>query len=338
MSATVTDAAIGTPPHVQVWNLAQAVVPSRALQVIAELGVADHLEPTGRAPAALLASRCGANAVALERTLRLLCAYGIFQSDTGEFRHSAASVLLRSDHPQSMRAFAQLNGLPVARRSIGALDHSVRTGRPGAERVDPRGFFGYLSDHPEEAETFGQAMADKARADIADLLDAVDFTPYHTVADIAGGQGHLLRAILNSAPRAAGLLFDLPEVIDALGAPSERVRMVAGDFFTDALPTADLYMLMEILHDWPDREAMAILAAIRRAAQPGATLLIIEHMPQDEGIDLVSQTLDVLMLAVTGGLERSPGQFADLLRGSGFQPSQVIRTAGAITAVKAIAV
>jgi predicted methyltransferase len=204
--------------------------------------------------------------------------------------------------------------------------------------VDSRGFFGYLSDHPDEAKVFAQAMTDKARADITDLLTVVDFTPFRTIADIAGGQGHLLRAILDSAPKANGILFDLPDVINPLNPTSDRMHLQAGDFFTDPLPTADLYLLMEILHDWPDPEATAILAAIRRAAEPGATLLVIEHIAPDDSVDLVSQTLDVLMLTVTGGRERTPDRLSDLLRSSGFQPSQVIRTAGAISAIEAVAI
>lgn len=336
MSATVAEPALATPPHVQVWQLAEAVVPSRALQVIADLGVADLLPLGGRATATTLAARCGVDASALYRTLRLLSAHGIFHYDAAGFGHTAASELLRSDHPQSMRAFARLNGLPVAQGSIAALDHAVATGRPGVERLDGRGFFGYLSDHPDEAHIFGQAMADKARADINDLLAVVDFSPFRSVADIGGGQGHLLRAILGSAPHASGVLFDLPDVIKTIE-PAERMRAQAGDFFTDPLPPADLYLLMEILHDWSDREAAAILAAIRRAAAPGATLLVIEHIPPEDGVDLVSQTLDVLMLTVTGGQERTPERLTELVRGSGFQPSQVIRTAGAISAVEAIA-
>jgi hypothetical protein len=335
MSATVVEPVLATPPHVQVWQLAMAVVPSRALQVIADIGVADHFAPGGRATAATLAAQCGVNALALDRTLRLLSAHGIFECDGTGFGHTAASELLRSDHPQSMRAFARLNGLPVTRGSIAALDHAVATGRPGAEQVDGRGFFGYLSDHPDEAKVFAQAMTDKARADISDLLAVLDFTPFRTIADIAGGQGHLLRAILDSAPKASGILFDLPDVISRLDPTSDRLRLHAGDFFTDPLPTADVYLLMEILHDWADREATAILAAIRRAAEPGATLLIIEHIPPDDGVDLVSQTLDVLMLTVTGGRERTHSQFATLLESAGLTLVNVIDTGGPLKIIEA---
>ncbi|HEU5003245.1 MAG TPA: methyltransferase [Actinomycetota bacterium] len=340
MAATTTEPATepGTrAPHEVIWGLAQAVVPSRALHVVAEVGVADHLGDEAL-PAAALAGPCQVDAMALERLLRLLCAHGIFECAGEGFRHNRVSRLLCSDHPRSMRSFARINGLPVARAAIAALDHAAATGRPGAECVDPAGFFHYLEGHAEEAAVFGQAMADKARADIDDLLAAYDFRPFGTIADIAGGRGHLLHAILAVAPEARGVLFDLPEVVGGAGPHPERLRTQAGDFFHDPLPAADLYLLMEVLHDWRDREAAAILGAIRRAAQPGATMLIIEHLLPDEGVDLVSQTLDVLMLAVTGGQERRPSDLRALLRSTGFQPGRVIHTAGPISAVEAVAI
>lgn len=336
MPATTIDPATQAP-HEIIWGLAQAVIPSRALQVVAELGVADHLADQALPPAAL-AGPCGADATALDRLLRLLCTHGIFEYQDGRFRHNDVSRLLRSDHPHSMRAFARINGLPVAMGAIAALDRAVASGRPGSESVDPAGFFHYLEAHPDEAAVFGQAMADKARADIEALLDAYDFRPFATIADIAGGGGHLLRAILAATPGASGVLFDLPEVIASCGPQPERVRPHPGDFFCDPLPAADLYLLMEILHDWRDREAAAILGAIRRAAQPGATVLIVEHMLADEGVELVSQTLDVLMLTVTGGLERRPSELGALLRSTGFQPGRLVRTSGPISALEAVAV
>lgn len=337
MSVT-TEAPRTAAPHQVIWSLAEAAVPSRALHLVAELGVADQLPPGGTATGTELASRCGVDGRSLDRVLALLSAHGIFDRDGGQYRHNAASSLLRSDHPASMRAFARLNSLPVAWQSITALDHAVRSGRPGVMTLDPGGFYAYLGTHPDEAQVFGQAMAQKARQDIADLLAAYDFSPYRTVADIGGGQGHLLEAVVAATPGLRGVLFDLPEVISEVTPRSERVTTAAGDFFYDALPSADLYVVMEIIHDWPDREAEAILSAVRRAAEPGASVLIVEHVAVETGVDMVSQTLDVLMLAVTGGLERTPAEFASLLGRAGFQPSRVVRTDGPISAVEAVAV
>ena len=326
MSTTTTTAPTTTmlepAPHEVVWALAQAIVPSRALQVVAELGIADHLgdEPTSTGE---LAASCAVDAEALRRVLQLLSAHGLFAVDGSRVAHTDASRLLRTDHRGSMRAFARLNGLPVVWNAIGALDHALRTGATGVELVEPGGFFAYLDAHPDEAQVFGEGMAAKARADIADVLAAYDFGPFATIADIGGGLGHLLHAVLDAAPAAHGVLFDLPDVIAAADITSDRIHTQAGDFFVDALPPADAYLLMEIIHDWRDEEATEILRAIRRAAQPGATVLIIEHTAPDEGADIVSHTLDVLMLAVTGGRERTAGELGALLgRSKAKRPSR----------------
>jgi C-methyltransferase len=324
------------PPHQVVWDLAQAVIPAKALHVVAELGVADYLDDQPLA-ASELAGQCGANTDGLDRVLRLLCAHGIFQLAGSAYAHNGASRLLRGDHPHSMRDFARLNSLPVAWEAIAALEHSVRTGTPSVQKVHPDGFFAYLRDHPAEAEVFGHAMAAKAQADISDVLAIYNFERFATIADIGGGRGHLLQAILESTPKGRGILFDLPEVIHGLTLPNERISTQAGDFFVDPLPQADAYLLMEVIHDWADPEASAILAAIRRSCQPGATVLILEHIAPDIGVDAFSQTLDVMMLAVTGGRERTGAQICRLLEDNGFRAAGVTTTHGPMSIVEGVA-
>lgn len=322
-------------PNDIIWNLGNAVVASRALQVVADLGVADHIDAC---PISVddLAQRCSATADGLNRVLRLLTAYDIFEVTDAGYQHTDASRLLRSDHPMSMRAFAQLNGLPGVWGALGALPHSLSTGAPSWEQVDSRGFFPYLQDHPEEAAVFDRAMSAKARFDIATILEAYDFRPYRTVADIAGGRGHLLQAVLNSSPDARGILFEQPDVTATLDIESERLRVVSGNFFSDTLPEADCYLLMEIIHDWPDEQAARILRAIHAAGRPGATVLVIEDVAPDQGIDPRSQTLDVLMLSVTGGRERSARQHAELYRDAGIQCTRVVDTSGPMRLVEGV--
>ena len=324
------------PPHEIVWTLTNAVVPARCLHVAAELGVADQIE---NEPVAIgeLASRCGADPDALDRVLRLLAAHGVFAPRAGGYGHTEASRLLRSDHPMSMRAFPRMMGLPVFWDSLGRLDHSVRTDSPAINLVEPEGLWAYFQDHPAEAQIFGQAMTAKAGADIAAVLGTYDFSCFSTIADIGGGRGHLLRTVLDAVPTARGILFDLPEVIDRLDFEHERLAPQAGDFFIDALPAADAYILMEVIHDWADAEAMAILGAIRRAAPPGATLLVIESVIADERADPRAQILDVIMLYVTGGRERTASQFRELFERAGFRYDDVIETPGPLRIVEATA-
>ena len=329
--------AIERQPHEVMWTLTNAVVASRCLHVVAELGVADDVadEPVS---AEQLAAGCGADAEALDRALRLLAAHGVFERANGGFRHTPASELLRSDHPMSMRAFARMMGLPVISDTFGQLEHSIRSGSPAVERVEPDGFWAYLQDHPDEAQIFGQAMTAKAGADIAAILAAYDFSRFATIADIGGGHGHLLRAVLDDVPSAQGVLFDLPAVIDAGDFEHERLRPHAGDFFVDPLPAADAYVLMEVIHDWADTECIAILSAIRRAARPGAKVLVIESVLSDEALDPRGQTLDLIMLAVTGGRERTATDLNALFERAGLRGGPVIETAGPLRIVEATAV
>ncbi|MDP8929725.1 MAG: hypothetical protein M3O70_14410, partial [Actinomycetota bacterium] len=242
------------------------------------------------------------------------------------------------DHPMSMRAFPRMMGMASLTASFAQLEHSVRTGRPAFELVEPEGLFAHLQQHPEEASIFAASMTAKAAADIGAVLAAYDFSAFTTVADIGGGWGHLLRAVLEAAPDTNGILFDLPEVVEALDRDIERLSLRAGDFFVDALPRADAYILMEIIHDWDDAQAAAILTAVRRAASPGATVLIIEAVADDEHINPVVHTLDMIMLAITGGRERTSAELGQLIGSAGFRLTNVLETRGALRIVEAVAV
>jgi C-methyltransferase len=324
-------------PHEIIWTLTIAFVSSRCLHVIAALGVADEI---GDDPVSTpeLASRCGANADALGRMLRLMASHGIFECDGGGFRHTPASRLLCSDHPMSMRAVAAMMDLPVFAATFARLEHSVRTGSPAIDTVEPNGLWAYLQDHPYEARTFDRAMTAKAAADIAAVLGAYDFSRFATIADIGGGRGHLLRAILEAVPAAGGVLFDRPQVIGALDFEHDRLTPQAGDFFVDPLPAADGYVLMEVIHNWADAECVAILRAVRAAAGTGAKVLVIESALPEDGADPQAQCLDIIMLAMTRGRERTARRLGELLTSCGFGDPTVIATEGRLRIVEAGAV
>lgn len=326
-----------TPPHEVLWELSTAGFAARCLHAVAALGIADHVTDTP-VPADALAATCAVDPDALDRVLRLLATHGVFELTPDGYRHTPTSALLCDDHPMSMGAFAQMMGLPLVRGSLAELEGTIRTGRSGVEALEPKGFWRYLQDHPAEAAVFGRAMTAKAGAEVAAVLAAHDFAGYETVADIGGGRGHLLHAVLDAAPTVTGILFDLPEVVDALALPHPRMTPLAGDFFVDALPAADAYLLMDVLHDWADDECVAILSAVRRAASPGATLLVVEGvLPADEP-ERRSSTLDVVMLAVTGGRQRTLAELGDLFARAGFASVGVVPTAAPVAIVEARAV
>ena len=310
---------------------------SRSIHVLAELNVADALGETAQS-AAELAKSVGANADALFRILRLASAHGVFEAEGDKFWHSAASRMLRTDHPQSMRSFVRMFGLEINWGAYGELEYSVRSGRPATTRTLPGGCWNYLAQHPEANSIFNETMLAKAQGQIPAIIASCDFSRFETIGDIAGGRGHLLSAILEAAPTVKGILFDLPHVVkEASAMASSRLTLQSGDFFKDALPRCDAYILMEIIHDWPDEEAVAILGAIRRAAVPRARLFLIETIvPADPGPDW-SKMLDIHMLTLLGGKQRTLQEYGTLLEQSGFAFQREIDTRAGISIVEALA-
>jgi len=176
-----------------------------------------------------------------------------------------------------------------------------------------------------------------AAAVVPAVVEAYDFSSFATVADIGGGRGHLLQAILDRVPTASGVLFDLPHVItDASGVASEQLRLTAGDFFRDQLPVADAYILMEVIHDWADGEATKILSAVRRAAPRHARVLVIEALVSESPGPQFGKMLDIIMLAVTGGRERTRAEYEGLLASTGFRLERIIQTASQYSLVEAV--
>jgi hypothetical protein len=322
-----------TPPIRFVRDLINSHALARCLQVVAELGVADALQDRPLT-AADLGSRTGVNEDALNRILRLLAAHDVFALDAAGYTHTAASRLLRSDHPQSLRSLARMMGMPVVWNGFTQLGAAAKSGMPALSWA---GLVEYFSDHPEEARLFNEAMVGKSGAVIPAVIEAFDFSPFKMIADIGGGRGHLLRAVLERNTTASGVLFELPHVIDdCSGIASARLQLEAGDFFVDRLPSSDAYLLMEVIHDWTDDKAAKVLAAVRRSAPKHARVLIIETIVSDAPGPHFGKTLDVIMLAITGGRERTAREYATLLNGAGFRLERVIPTRSQHSIVEAV--
>lgn len=312
----------------------------RALHAVAELGIADALGDSPQS-AEELAKVTGTHAGALARTLRVLSAEGIFEARDGLWEHTPASRLLRSDHPQSMRSFVRMIGLPVYWRGFEYFADALRTGQSVQEKVVPGGYWKYLSENPEAARLFDEAMMGKAAGQIAGVLNSYDFSVFGTIADIGGGRGHLLAAVLRAAPRAHGVLFDQPHVTasaQAAGMESERLRVHPGNFFIDAVPSAECYLLMQVIHDWNDQEASRILTAIRKAAALGAKLLLIECLVPEDSKPSWTKMLDLQMLTLLSGKERTEKEYSEMLRTAGFRLDRVIDVGMSTSILESVAV
>lgn len=297
----------------------------RALHVVAELGIADALGDTPLS-SEQLADATGTHAGALNRALRLLSVHGVFENRGAVYAHTAASQLLRSDHPHSMRSFVRMQGIPALWHIWEHLDHSLRTGRSGAEKAMPDGgFWGYFAANPEHSRLFNDAMTGKSHGQTAGILAAYDFSAFRSLADIGGGNGHLLQAILGATPALQGVLFDLPHVVEqAASTASDRLKLHGGSFFEDGLPVCDAYIMMQILHDWSDDEVERILASVRRASPKGATLLIAEWLLPEDGKPSWTYFIDMIMMTELTGKERTEAEFRALLARTGFRLERVI--------------
>lgn len=308
---------------------------ARALHVVAELGVADHLDDEPH-DAKALAGDLRADPDALHRLLRLLETHGVFARDTtGAWAHTPNSRLLRTDHPMSLRAFARMAGTAFGWDSFTGLEHSARTGEPGICLLEPKGWTAYLQEHQDEAAIFQKAMTAKGHDDVQAALAAYDFSRHRRVVDVAGGHGHLVRALIAAHGGMDGVLFDLPEVAEQVQ-PQERLEVVSGDFFRDALPAGDAYVLMNVIHDWDDAASVRILEAVADAGRPAtATVLLLEVLMPEGAAPHWAKALDVVMLAVTGGRERSLPEYGSLLTTAGLELVGVTPTATPFSLVEA---
>ena len=315
-------------PAQNVMLLGVAYWAARCLHIVAELGVADVLEDEPET-AAGLAKKLGVNAGALHRVMRALTNHGIFEITNGRFSHNASSRLLREDAAGSMRSLVRLMGLKPHWDAYRELDQSVKTGKPGIDFVVKGGLFGYLAEHPEVGRIFDEAMTGKSFSQIPPVIASYDFTSFKTIGDIGGGAGHLLYSVLDRAPQAKGVLFDLPEVIGrAKESANARVTYVGGDFFKTPIPACDAYMIMTVLHDWSDEEAAAILRQVKKTAPAGARLVIIESVIKEGSQGDMGLDLDIEMLAMATGRERTQEEWTQVLGAGGWRLSRVIPTGG----------
>jgi hypothetical protein len=299
-------------PEERVWNLLRGALATRAVALVSELGVADALAGGPRSVGEL-AAETGAERESLYRILRALASDGIFAEDEpSTFRNTDASELLCRQ--EGWRAFAQLFG-GVWYQAAGELDTS---GEPAFERHFGTDFWSWLAAHPDERSAFDRAMAQGTERRV-DRLAEVDWRGDETVVDVGGGNGALLVDLIRRQPGLRGIVFDLPETVRDEMSLGDRIEFVAGDFF-EHVPAGDVYVLSGVLHNWDDERAVAILRTIASAAPAETRLLVVDAVMPAGNEPHGSKWLDVLMLALLSGRERTEAQWRELLSAGGFEP------------------
>lgn len=329
------------PAQVAMIELSLGAWVSQAVQVAAELGIADALAD-GPLPLNELANRVGADPDALKRLMRALIGRGVFrQRRDGRYELTRTAATLRSDAPESVRGWARFIGSKQHREHWSLLSTAVRKGKAIVPDLRGKEFFEYLASEPEFAEVFNDAMTSLSDMVEPIALAAYDFSPFSTIADIGGGHGKLLAGILDANPTAEGVLFDLPGVV--VGAPAlleksglaNRVRIEGGSFFDSVPAGADAYILKQVIHDWPDEQAVAILRNVRAAAGSGATVLLLETVLPGHSREFSGNWSDLEMLLVGSSRERTAAEYAELLESAGWRLTRVVPTASPFSFVEA---
>jgi hypothetical protein len=317
-----------------------------AVGAAAELGLADLLA-AGPQSAEALAAATGTSPRVLARVLVVLASMEVFERrEDGTFANTSASELLRATHPASLRQFCRLaSGMYQA--AFGDLMHALRTGEPASRKTFGGSIYSHMARDADAAEVYDLAMEELARPVGPAIVAARAFTDVALAVDIGGGRGSVLAALLAASPRMRGICVDREAVCARAAAAlarsdpalAARLTFTAGDFFS-ALPAGgDLYLLKNVLHNWGDERAVAILERVREAmhGRAGARLLVVEAL---EGTAMPGRYmgLDQLLQVVVcepGAEGRTPAALAALLDRSGFVVTSAVPLATGHTLTEA---
>jgi hypothetical protein len=339
-NSSAAGAAASTPQAV-ITRMLTGYWISKALHVAAELGIADLLKD-GPQAVARLAEATGTHARSLYRLLRALASEGVFVEDEkGRFGLTPLAECLRSDVPNSQRSMAIMNGEEHF-RCWGELLYCVQTGQTAFEKLFGQPIFHYLAAHPRQARIFDEGMVGVHGAETKAMLDAYDFSGVGTLVDIGGGNGSLLIETLRRHPALRGMLFDRADVIERARANikaaglENRLTLTPGDFFQTVPAGGDVYLMRHIIHDWNDEQCLTILRNCRKVVPPSGKLLLVESVIPPGNESCFAKFLDLAMLAIPGGMERTEAEYRELLAGAGFRLNRIVPTASVVHVIESV--
>ncbi len=332
----------------QLNKIAIGAILARAVAGIAELGIADQIEPGKSRKVRDIAAACGCHERALYRTLRFLASNGIFKEVTRDetaapgdraFELTPLAAVLRSDAPHSYRPAARM-----FRRLFSALpefDHCLQTSGSALEKILGKPLFDYLPDDPGLAELFDASMSSIHSTETKAIIDAYDFSQLGTLADLGGGNGSLLIAILERTPELKGILMDLGHVADRgaanlhAAALDARCQVMHVDFFQAVPKGADAIVMRHIIHDWDDETSIRILRAARAALPSSGKLLVIEPLVPQGNDPSPAKDMDMRMLCFPGGMERTEAEYKQLFAAAGLELDRITPTQSAVSIIEA---
>ena len=338
--ARETSEASAIPPGVPLFEMLNGLWLHWMLYVVTERGIADLLAD-GPRTSVELAHAAEVHEPSLYRLLRALSSFGVFSEESPRrFALTPLSSSLRTGDPSAGRELVLTQ--QWIGRAAAELPRVIASGETGMQLAFGMPVFEYLTQHPEDSANFNGTMIALASAEQPAVAQAYDFSGVRRLVDVGGGTGTLLATILAPHPLVQGVLFDRPDVVDEARATlaergvAERCEVVGGDFFVSSLPNGDAYLMSHVLHDWDDDRCVAILRNCRRSIDPDGRLLIVEMVLTTGDEPDPGKMFDMFMLVVAGGMERTEGQYADLLRDGGFRLTRVVPTASPVSVIEAV--
>jgi len=317
---------------------------SQLVLVAARLGIADLLAK-GPKTAEALAATVGAHPPFLRRVMRALASVGVFaEGPGGRFGLTPLGQVLRSGRPGSLHDFALMVVDDHNWQAWSGLLRGVMTGGLPFDQVHGVPFFAYLRSHPDMEKTFAASMANISSTENAAVARAYPFGRLTRLVDVGGAHGHLLATILRRHRKLRGVLYDQPQVVAgaeqsgfvSAGEVRERCRIEGGDFFSSVPAGADAYLMKYIIHDWDDEKCLRILGACRTAMVPEGRVLVVDHVIPPGNAANWGKLLDINMLVVPGGQERTREEFERLFRRAGLRLKRVFRTACPLSILEAV--
>lgn len=329
------------PPHAQLIQMGTAFWVSRVVFVAAKLGLADQLAE-GPKNADEMAQTMGVHAKSLHRLMRTLASLSILSERVDHrFELTPLGEALRTGAPGSARSTIMALAGQWAWRAWEDFPYSIETGSTAMEKAWGMPIFEFFGTHPQEASYFSEAMNGFHGDEPPAVAEAYNFSEFDTIVDVGGAVGNLLTTILDRHPKPRGVLFDLPHVVreapkfvEARG-HTDCVTIEDGNFFETVPAGGDAYLLSHIIHDWNEDQCLTILANCRKVMKPSSKLLIIEMVLPAGDTPHLGKMLDMVMLALPGGEERTEQEYGTLLSKAGFHLTQVVPTNSAVSIVEA---
>jgi hypothetical protein len=319
------------PPPARMLQMITGHWISQTVAALARLAIPDAVADL-QLSSSEIAAKCGTHADATYRLLRAAAGLGLFvEVEPDVFKLTPVGATLRANISGSMRDFAIAETDQGHWLAWGKLTDSVKTGERGAPKALGKELFEWYQEHPQDAAAFGGAMTSLASMVAGEVAASCDFSKAKTVVDIGGSHGTLLAAVLRNHSQLSGIVFDLPGVAErarivlfAEGLAS-RAEVVAGDFFVD-VPKGDIYLLKQVLHDWNDEQCRIILSLCSKRMTSSGRVCIVEMVIPDDNSPSMASMMDLNMLVMLPGRERSLKEYRSLLESVGLQFERLLTT------------